>query len=191
MNPLDEQMNYTDQSAVPVQPTAMRYGLIWGLVAIVFGLLMHVLGFSDPSTTSTGMSVVMTLISTAITIAFIVLAIKHHRDQELGGYMTFGRGFKTGFMTTLIYAVIATIWMVIFFNFINPDMFDAINATMVEQWEDAGMSDEEIEQAQSMAGMFTGPTAMTVMTFLGTLFWGAIISLIASAVMKKDPPQMA
>jgi len=39
--------------------------------------------------------------------------------------------------------------------------------------------------------MFTGPTAMTVMTFIGGLIWGGILALIMAAVMKKEAPHMA
>ncbi|MFT5384736.1 MAG: uncharacterized membrane protein YhaH (DUF805 family) [Saprospiraceae bacterium] len=191
MNPLDEPMNYIDPSSVSPRPVAMRYGLIWGLIGIMVGLLAHILGWSDPSDPNTTMTILISVISLGISVTMIVLAVKTHRDQELGGYMTFGRGFTTGILTTLFNAVIATIWMVIFFSLINPDMFDMIEQGMLRQWEEQGMSEEQIEQAKGFATMFTGPTFMTIATFLGTLFWGAIISLIVSAVMKKDAPRMA
>ncbi|MFT5765682.1 MAG: uncharacterized membrane protein YhaH (DUF805 family) [Saprospiraceae bacterium] len=191
MNPLDEPMTYIDPSSVSPRPVAMRYGLIWGLIGIMVGLLAHILGWSDPSDPNTTMTILISVISLGISVTMIVLAVKTHRDQELGGYMTFGRGFTTGILTTLFNAVIATIWMVIFFSLINPDMFDMIEQGMLRQWEEQGMSEEQIEQAKGFATMFTGPTFMTIATFLGTLFWGAIISLIVSAVMKKDAPRMA
>jgi uncharacterized protein DUF4199 len=191
MNPLDEPMNFIDPSTVSPRQVAMRHGVIWGLIGILVGLFAHLMGWNDPANPNVMMSILLGLISFGISVTMIVLAVKTHRDQELGGYMSFGRGFTTGMLTTLVYAVIATVWMVIFFSFINPDMFDAIEANMMQQWEDQGMTDEQIDQAKGFASMFTGPVFMTIATFLGSLFWGAIISLIVSAVMKKDAPRMA
>ena len=191
MNPLDEPMTFIDPSTVSPRPVAMRYGLIWGLIGILVGLLAHIMGWNDPADPNVMMSIILGLISFGVSVTMIVLAVKTHRDQELGGYMTFGRGFTTGILTTLFNAVITTIWMVVFFSLINPDMFDMIEANMIEQWEEQGLDDEQIETAKGYASMFTGPVFMTIATFFGTLFWGAIISLVVSAVMKKDAPRMA
>jgi hypothetical protein len=131
------------------------------------------------------------VLSLGLSITILVLAIKHHRDNELGGYMTFGRGFQTGILTTFFYAVIATIWTIIFLNFIATDMIELIQAGMYEQWESQGLTDEQIEQAEGIALMFTSKGFFIGAAFGGALIMGAIISLIASAVMKKEQPQSA
>ena len=85
----------------------------------------------------------------------------------------------------------ATVWALIFFNFIATDMIDGIQDAMVEKWEEQGLSDEQIEQAQSFTGFMSSPAFMVGATFVGSLIWGAILSLIVSAVLKKDQPQTA
>jgi len=189
-NPLDENSNYIDPSSVSPNSTAMRYGLIWGLASIVLGLVAHVLGWNNPATPNVMGSMIIGIASLALGITMIVLAIKQHRE-ELGGYISFGRAFKTGFFTALVSALIATVWMLIYTNVVAPDMFNGMEEMMVEQWEEQGLSDEQIEQAKGMTGMFTGAVGMTIMTFVGGLIWGAILSLITGAIMKKDPPHMA
>ena len=90
------------------------------------------------------------VISFALSITMLVLAIKHHRDNELGGYISFGRGFKTGFLTALFYGIIATIWTVIFINFIATDMIEVMQAAMYEEWESQGLTEEQIEQVEGL-----------------------------------------
>ncbi len=183
-------MNYIDPTSVSPKSTAMRYGLIWGLIAIVLGLLAHIMGWNDPVNPNPTMSLILGAISLGLTITMLVLAVRQHRDQELGGYITFGRGFYTGFMTTLIYALIATVWAYILMNLIAPDMFAGIEDKMISDLEAQGKSDEEIEMAVSFSSMFTSPMALTVMTFFGSLIFGSLVSLVVGAVMKKDAPNM-
>ncbi len=191
MTTLDEPTGYIDPQDVSPRPTAMRYGMLWGLFGILLGLIAYLMGWTEPSGSFSAGSMINTVLSIALSVTMLVLAIKHHRDNELGGYINFGRGFRTGMLTTLFYAIIATLWAFIFFNFIATDMVENIQATMVEQWEAQGMTDEQIEQAQQFTGFMSSPLFFTVSAFVASLIWGAIISLIVSAVLKKEPPQTA
>jgi hypothetical protein len=56
-----------------------------------------------------------------------------------------------------------------------------------------GMSDDQIEMAINMQKKMLQPFIMTILTFFGTAIFGFIISLITSAILKKqgDPYQEA
>lgn len=189
MTTLDEPMGYIDPQDISPRPTAMRYGMIWGLVGILLGLVSYLLGWSDPSGGSTAGSMISGLLSLGLSVTIIVLAIKYHRDNELGGYITFGRSFQTGMLTAFFYAIIATVWTVIFLNFIATDMIEMMQAAMYEEWENQGLTEEQIEQAEGIALFFATKKFMIGAAFGGTLIMGAILSLIVSAVMKKEQPQ--
>jgi len=189
MNPLDENTHFIDPATVSPRPTAMRYGLIWGLISVLLGLVTHFTGANDPSSPNLLVSVGLGIVSLGVSIAMIVLAIKQHRDQELGGYISFGRAFTTGFWVVLVSLLISVIWTLVYTNFIAPELFSM--DMLVEQWEEAGMSEAEIENAASMTGMFMTPVGVTAMAAIGGLIWGSILALIISAVMKKDAPNMA
>ena len=191
MTTLDDPMGYIDPKDVSPRSTAMRYGMIWGLLGILLGLISYLAGWTEPTSSMSAGSILSTVLSFGLAIGILVLTIKHHRDEELGGYISFGRGFQTGMLTTFFYAIIATIWMFIFINFVDTDMIENIQASMVEQWEEQGLSDEQIEQAQSYTGFMSSKGFMIGAAFGGSLLWGAILSLIISAVMKKDNPQTA
>ena len=153
MTTLDEPMGYIDPQDVSPRPTAMRYGGIWGLAGILLGLISYLMGWSDPGSSSSG-GMISGVLSFGLSIAILVLAIKYHRDEELGGYITFGRGFKTGMLTAFFYAIIATVWTVIFINFIATDLVELMQAAMYEEWENQGLTEEQIEQAERFALMF-------------------------------------
>lgn len=188
MNQNDGSTKYMDPSGISPWPVAMRYGLIWGLVGILISLVSNLMGWDNPVEPNIVMSIVLSLVSLGVTVGFLVTAIKKHRDQNLGGFITLGQGFKVGFFTTLIYGLIASVFTFILLSFINPDMLAGVQELQIEQLEESGLSDEEIEQSMFFVNLFTGPTGMTILTFIGSLIWGAILSLIIGAVMKKDPP---
>jgi len=50
------------------------------------------------------------------------------------------------------------------------------------------MDEDAIEQAMEMSKGFMSPGMIAVMSIFGSLFMGAIISLITSAIMKKNSP---
>ena len=187
MTTLDEQTDYIDPQTVSPRPTAMRYGMFWGLAGILLGLVSYLLGWTDPGNT-TG-SMISGVLSLGVSITILVLAIKHHRDNELGGYIKFGRGFKTGMLTAFFYAIIATVWTIIFVNFIATDLVELVQAAMYEQWEKQGLTDEQIEAAEGIALFFTSKKFMVGAAFFGALLVGAILSSIIAAVMKKEQPQ--
>jgi len=188
MTTLDNPGNTIDPKQVSMRPTAMRYGLIGGLILIAFGLVVNVSGLNQPGSS---MSWVTGLISVAIFAAVLVIAVKYHRDQELGGYITFGRSFGLSMLTVLIMAVLGAIFTYVYMAFIDPSMADQMLEMTREQYESMGMSEEQIEQSLSMAKTFMQPHWAALMGILGNLFFGAIVGLIISAVMKKNPPEFA
>ena len=49
-----------------------------------------------------------------------------------------------------------------------------------------GMSDEQIEMAQSMQKNFMNPGFINIMGFVVTSIWGFVLALITSAFIKKE-----
>jgi len=163
-------------------PTALRYGLIGGGISIVCGLISYLAGM-----TSTVSSIIGVL-SSIISIAIIVLAIQAHRNKDLGGYISYGRCLGVGVLTAIIMGVVGLIWSALLFNVIDPGLGEEMLGMIVEQWEDAGMPEDQIEQMLPMTAMFTGFKGMALMSLIGTPIFGFIVSLIGGAVMKKNRP---
>lgn len=191
MSTLDNPHSTVDPKGVSPWPTGSRYGLIAALVLIVLGLAVHLAGMVDYSNQNSAGNWVMNLVNWGVMIGAMVMAINHHRDKELGGYIKFGRAFTIGFIVSLIIAVISAIWTVVFFTMIEPDLINTIlEASRDRMIEQQGMSEEQVEQSMPMVKMFVSPGAMAAFAGLGTLFFGLVFSLIVAAVLKKNPPEV-
>lgn len=119
-------------------------------------------------------------------IAFIVMAQVEYK-QILGGRISYGKAFSTGFRVALFAGLLGAVFMFIYVSYIHPEFItqamDAQRAKMVEK----GMSEDQIDQAMAMSSKFMGPVMFSFFAAVGSAFMGAIISLISAAFVKKEP----
>ncbi len=190
MSTFDNPTGGTDQASVSPWPTGMRYGLITALVLVAFSLIMSLSGLVDPADQSNPANWISSILTYVIMIGAVIMAVRQHRDGELAGFITFGRAFFVGFIVMLIAGLISMVYTYVYFTMIDPGMIDTIlEASREQMMERQGMDEEQAEQALSMTSFMFSPIMMTVMSGLGTLLMGIIFSLIAAAVMKRNPPE--
>ena len=187
MDPLDNDSTFYDPSTISSRQIGTRYGLFWALAAIVLGLVAYMLGWSNPQNANVVGGLITGVISFGIGIAMIVLPIQKARN-ELGGYITFGKAFSTGFWSVLIYVLISTVWTLLFMTLIAPEIMEQTTTAMVEQWEEQGLSEDQIESMSWMTNLFSNPISLAIFGAVSGLAMWTIIDLIIAAVLKKDPP---
>ncbi len=182
MTTLDDPRRTVDPQSVSIWPTALRYGGILGGIAVVLGLIMYLTGLTEPENQQSAGAMGLGCLSGIITIVGLVLAIKKHRDQDLGGAISLGRAIGVGTATAVISGVISAIWGVIQNNIIAPEIMEQTREAMIEN---AQPGQEEL--METMANIMTNPVIGPLATILGSAFLGLILSLIIGAIMKKDP----
>ncbi|MCO6479165.1 MAG: DUF4199 domain-containing protein [Phaeodactylibacter sp.] len=192
MSTLDNPNDYVDPSKVSPWPTAGRYGLLAALILVVLGLVAHLTGMVDMTNQGGSSNWIINILNWGVTIGAIVLAVKQHRDEELGGFISFGRSFNVGFIVSLVIALISLVWGYIFFAFVEPGLIEEILEASREQMiEQQGMSEEQAEQGLSMMSWMFTPFMMSLMGGIFSLIAGIIFSLIVGAIMKKENPATA
>src|SRR5690606_25365005 len=117
----------------------------------------------------------------------LFLAIKEHRDQDLSGHITFGRGFSTGFKYSSFLSMLMGLFMLIYLKWLNADVFTDGLILAENQMIDQGKSSEEIEMAMGMAHKW-GPYFAAVTTAIMYTLSGAVVSIICAAILKKEAP---
>jgi membrane protease YdiL (CAAX protease family) len=191
MTTLDDSSNIPVISEVPVRPTAMKYGGIGGLITVVMGLIFYVTEMTDPANQGSTGNTIAQILNYAVLIGAIVMAIKYHKENELGGYLTIGRSIGMGTLTGVIMGVIGAIWTVLFFTVIDPGMLETIREVAYEQAIQNGAPEDQMDQMEGMMNFFTSPTFFAIFMILGGVLIGLVTGLITGAVLKKDPPPFA
>lgn len=114
----------------------------------------------------------------------LIIACVHFANQK-EGYVTFGKIFLHGFVTTIVTTVILLVYTFVAFKVLFPDIQERIMEMQMEQMEKSGMDSDKIEQAQEMMTKFFWPFLILGVIF-GNLVIGCIASLIGAAVSKKN-----
>ena len=166
--------------------TVLKWGLITGMVYVIFSLLGTLLGIQQGG--NLGLGILSQTILMVVTFFTIYMGVKEVREETTTEYFTMGQGFVTGFKIALIAAVLAGVFSFIYQKFIDPDMMERMLSQAEEQWDELNVPEERREMGRKFQSYFTNPFMMSAIVMLQVIFWGVIKSLVAGAILKKNPP---
>ena len=182
-NILDNQSNFNPRD-VSVMPTGNKWGLILGGVGIALTLLFQLTGMMDYSGTKS--NIIPNIVNWSAMGLIFYMGIKEHKEQDLEGYLSLGQGMKMGLYISLISGILTAVFTFILFKFIQPDMMSNIMETAIENAEEKGQDADNIRKGMEMMSWRFTPAMMSIFALIGSIIFGAIISLIASLILKKD-----
>lgn len=180
----------TPENEVDFLNTAAQYGLIGGAVMVVFSLVTHLAGLSDGSNGNIILGSILSGIAVIAAYAICqVLAVRKHRKEELGGYISFKRAFLVCVIVALGISMISALWNFVYLNFIDPEFINRVLDNTQEFMENMDMPEEVIEEAMEDARAGIDPSLVgSLKSVLGTLIFGSFIGLIVAAATKKEAP---
>jgi len=118
---------------------------------------------------------------------FIFLAHKYYKEEG-DGFMTIGQGVGIGFWTGLTSSTISCIFTFVYISYIDSSFIEKIKQTQMDAMQQQGMSDAQIDQAMSVAGMFMTPVFITIIGFISGIFACVLVGLILSFFTQKKNP---
>lgn len=161
--------------SITTSKVAIRYGLIYGLVAIAISVVSTMANLRE--------NTLVSILTFAVWIAFIVLAIKYFKDNS-EGFITLGQGFGIGLLVSVIGSIISGIFLIVYFKFLNPELWEQQLDRVRAEWEKQGMDDKSMQFAEN----FVSPEAMLIFSILGALLLGSVFSVVVAAIMQKKKP---
>jgi hypothetical protein len=133
-------------------------------------------------------SLIIGLLSIAISTMIMQSLLKSYRAQFLDGWMSFKQSFNLGFKYTLILSVFVTLFSVIYFNFVidydvvMSEQLDKVIADLKKQ----NMNDEQIAKTIEISKKFMTLNSIIIIGFFSNVIIQTIINLILSAILKKE-----
>ena len=165
--------------------TKFIYALTLTICGAVFNLLMF---FTGLQTEKLATGQYFQWIPLVLNIVVLWLGIKAVREEIEGKYLTYGQGVGAGTLISLYSGLMSAVYTYIHFKFVNPNFFDYQVVQMREKWAAKGLTDGQMEQAESMMRKFSGPGIYAISTPIIVVFIGVILSLIIAAFLKRNPP---
>src|SRR4051812_17963617 len=95
-----------------VMSVGLKYGLIMGLISIVYSLIKVAVG-ANPMDNGWVSNVALLV----IVVSVVVLAQKNFKDSG-DGFMTYGQGLGVAMVATIVSVVVSGIYTFIYLNFI-------------------------------------------------------------------------
>ncbi len=170
----------SESQSISTRSAGIRYGLILGVVSIVYFLLLTIL--------SVDMTGPIKYVSYLMAAAFIFLAHKYFKDNG-DGFMGYGQGIGIAFWMSIISSVISSVFTFIYIKFVDSGFIDALKEKQLEQFQEKGMTDQQIDQAMSFSDMFMTPGAILIFGLVGGILGTVIIALIVTIFTQKKAPE--
>jgi hypothetical protein len=177
-----ETPNQSIEEKATTRSVGMRFGLFMGGIGIVMFLIIALSGMK-PDGPVRWLNVLFSGI-------ILFLAHKHYKENG-DGYMSIGQGVGIGFWAGLTGSVISSIFTYIYVKFIDAGFVDMIRETQVEAMQQKGMSEDQIENAMKIAGMFTSAEAILIFGLVFGIIASIVISLIISFFTQKKNPEVS
>ncbi|MBS1659170.1 MAG: DUF4199 domain-containing protein [Chitinophagales bacterium] len=157
-----------------------KYAIITALASFIFSLLVYLMNLYTSNW--------INYLAYVILFAGLIFAVKEHRDKNLGGFITFGQAFGTGFLFCIITGLIGVVTGYILMHYIAPDMVDEIMKVTEQRMVEKGMSEDQVSVAMEWTRKFMTPTWFAIWSVIMTAIFGAILSLIVAAIFKRVNP---
>lgn len=180
-----------EKRSVNVAGVGVQYGILAGIGCIVLTLILYMINM--------GLIVSYWFLSVyaVIVIAMIYSAYVIRRAQH--NYIVFKDALKATFLVAIFAMLIWTVFNVILFKYIDPDLIQLLKEHSIEQLEKAlklaetppGRVQEEIRRAESRN--YAPTLATTALSYALSLIFGfiyaAVISGIFHLVSKDNAPR--
>jgi len=167
-----------------------KYGLLSGLV--LAGLMALTVPFEHHIKASFGMAVGYTIMVLSFLIVFV--GVKHYRDTECGGSITFGRAFAAGALMMLIACVCYVAMWEALSATIEKNFAHEYAAGLVKRAQDSGLQGAALEariaEAHKFEVMYSNPLYRMSMTLLEPLPVGIVMALVTAGILRRRPEEV-
>lgn len=164
--------------------TIQRYGLYGALSICLLFLLSLWIGEG----LSYGAQEVIGYTSMVISLGFVFFGIKHFRDKENNGTVSFKKALVIGILISLITALAFGLLDFIYVKYINPGFMEEYYTNNLQILEDTLPAAEfEVKKAklESQKELFMNPAMSFILMSVTVLMIGFIISLLSALILQR------
>lgn len=167
--------------------TTVKWGLITGMVYVIFSLISNVMGNQEGSG-NLAISILIFIVQWGATFGTIFFGLKEVRDQDQNGFMNLGEALRKGMGISIIASLILVIFTLLYTTLIDTDMAEKMLMKAEEEWDRKNISENDRVLGRQIIDMMTNPWIILPFTILWISLGGMIKSLISGAILQKLAP---
>ena len=167
-----------------MKKTVLRFGAYGAItICVLFMISWFVLDHLPMSTQE-----VMGYVSIVVSLSFVYFGIRHFRNKENDGKVSFKKALTIGILISLITALAFGLLDVLYTEVLNPDFMDDYYGEVVETMRanlPAAELDAQLAQLEAEREQFSNPfISFTIMS--ATVFIiGCIVTLLSSLILQR------
>ncbi|HWA24424.1 MAG TPA: DUF4199 domain-containing protein [Lacunisphaera sp.] len=166
--------------------TTLIYGLAMAFVGTLLACLLYFMGFHDSVEKLKSAQMIGMVGGIVNSVVFLALGIRARRAEvpasEPFGY---GRALGTGTLIALWGSIFGALGHLLYMTVINPEFRDLVVQGELAKMEAKGLSSTQIEQAEGMVRMMTGPVPQAIFALIFGFIFCFIIALIVAAFIRR------
>lgn len=167
-----------------MKKTIIRFGLYGAItICVLFILSLTLAGGLDYTTQE-----IIGYASMIVALGFVYLGIKHFRDRENNGVVSFGQALLIGVLISLFAALAFGILDLIYIKYINPDFTaEYYSNTMADLEASLPLAEfeEKRTELESEKALFMNPWFSFLLMSMTVFVIGFIISLISALILQR------
>jgi hypothetical protein len=178
----------TTETKSTLTNNAVKHGVILAVISIVLTLVYYVVDYSLLATIKIG------LLSLAIFLGYGIYAGIGYR-KEIGGFISFKDAFLHGFIIFALSAFISTIFNILLYTVIDPELGAKLTDVAVQNAEEMmrsfGMPEDQMDEALEKTRTDTADRYTAgglALGYVWALIGCAVFALISGAIVKKKQP---
>ena len=167
-----------------------KYGLLSGLVLAI------TMAVTVPFEHRIGASYAMALGYTLMVLSFLIVfvGVKHYRDTECGGAISFGRAFAAGAMMMLIACICYVAMWEVLTATVEKNFAHDYAAGMIKGAQNSGLQgaalEAKIAEARKFELSYANPLYRMSMTLLEPLPVGIVMALVTAGMLRRKPAEV-
>ncbi|WP_222983040.1 DUF4199 domain-containing protein [Flagellimonas meishanensis] len=167
-----------------MKKTVLKFGL-YGAVTICALFLISWFVLSDlPLSTQE----VLGYVSMVVSLSFVFFGIKHFRDIQNGGTVSFKKALIIGILISLITALAFGVLDILYTEVLNPDFMVSYYENAAENLRSTLPADQveaKLAELESQREMFSNPLMSFLLMAMTVFVIGFIISLISALILQR------
>ncbi len=167
-----------------MKQTVLRYGAYGAItICVLFIISWYALG-----NLSMSLQEILGYVSIIVSLSFVFLGIKHFRDKENEGKVSFKKALVIGILISLITALVFGLLDILYTEVLNPEFMDAYYEEVVQEMRTNLPTDEfhvKITELESQREQFSNPLLSFIFMAMTVFVIGFIISLLSSLILQQ------
>lgn len=161
---------------------AFRIAISFAIYSLIFTIVLRMMNVNPQMKGTATYIVILLSLLTWLPFIFAICFAQFKDRQQLGGFIMYGRAFSTGFKVAAYAGLFVGLFLILYYLLIDPAAIDQMKEVALSN----AKNENEVKGIEMMS-KYMGYFAAFSMAVMYTLC-GAIISLIAAAVFKRDRP---